>query len=467
MLPTYIMGGMGVYISTPFLANAVSQHEDSLGTVSGTAAYIIMTRILQAGDPGGHYREALSHFPYPDIANEVLKAYFVDGGISAGTPYKQVPVVTLSPSRLTIALIICANFAFVWLAKQGHQNEVSINYLEKVQLPHLYSIYGAMLADVGYVTMGAGIPLQIPDVLDAFANGQAAEYRVSVTGNSAGALTMRFDPNEYFGQPASNLRRPSFLPIVSSDALAALMDKKLRGRIQGFSVERATAGGHNAWPRGPVVLNESHEPIYGERSNVNYQKLTDLGIPWWLAGSSASPQGLAEARAAGAKGIQFGSILALSDSSGMDPLLRQTIIRQWYCGKLRIRTDVLASPTGFPFKVAELDGTVSDIDVYEMRPRICNRHGLSMPHELLNGAIVYRCAAEPLEQYLLKGGKPEDAVGRRCLCNGLITTAGLGDAQEPAIVTLGDDLSFLRHLVHREDGTYTVTEALNYLRQPV
>ena len=34
-------------------------------------------------------------------------------------------------------------------------------------MPHLASIYGAMLAGVGYVLMGAGIPLHIPGVLDA------------------------------------------------------------------------------------------------------------------------------------------------------------------------------------------------------------------------------------------------------------------------------------------------------------
>ena len=62
-----------------------------------------------------------------------------------------------------------ANFVEVFLAREGHDNPVGINYLEKVQIPHLASIYGAMLAGVGCVLMGAGIPLQIPGVLDAYA----------------------------------------------------------------------------------------------------------------------------------------------------------------------------------------------------------------------------------------------------------------------------------------------------------
>ena len=63
---------------------------------------------------------------------------------------------------------------------------MGINFLEKVQLPHLASIYGAMLAGVGYVLMGAGIPLHIPGVLDAYADGPAREYKLAVTGQSAG-----------------------------------------------------------------------------------------------------------------------------------------------------------------------------------------------------------------------------------------------------------------------------------------
>ena len=50
-----------------------------------------------------------------------------------------------------------ANFVEVFLARDGHANPVGINYLEKVQLPHLASIYGAMLAGVG-----AGVYRDIP-----------------------------------------------------------------------------------------------------------------------------------------------------------------------------------------------------------------------------------------------------------------------------------------------------------------
>jgi len=52
---------------------------------------------------------------------------------------------------------VVANFVEFFLARNGHDNPVGINYLEKLQLPHLPSIYGAMLAGVGYILMG-GVP---------------------------------------------------------------------------------------------------------------------------------------------------------------------------------------------------------------------------------------------------------------------------------------------------------------------
>lgn len=474
MAPQIIQGGMGVHISTPHLARTVSML-GGLGTVSGVAANLIMPRILQDGDPGGHYRRALEHFPFPRVAQDVVEAYFIPGGIPPGTPYATVPMVTLTPSRMAIAVAICSNFAFVWLAKEGHDHPVSINWLEKMQLVHLYSIYGAMLAGGDYVTMGAGIPDQIPTVLAAYTHGQAAEYRVTVTGSSVGTMVMRFDPREFFGQPIPEVPRPSFIPIVSSDTLATILMKMMKKRnipdgIQGFVVEGPTAGGHNAPPRDKSVLNESGEPVYGLRDRPDFEKLRALEIPFWLAGSYASPAGLADALSVGAHGIQTGSIWALCQESGLDPHLRQEVIRRWHRGELRVKTDASASPTGFPFKVGQLPGTLSEEAIYRTRHRICNQRGLSTPHQLPNGEIVYRCPAEPVRIYRRNGGRIEDTVAARCLCNGLIASAGLGDripVIEPPIVTLGDDHRFLGYLTSNENDSYSASQAMAYLLSTV
>ncbi len=468
MAPKIIQGGMGVNISPPHLARTVAML-GGLGTVSGVAANLLLPRALQDGDPGGHLRRALEHFPFPDIAEDVLREYFVPGGRSPLEPYhKTIPAVTLTPTRMAIALAICANYAFVWLAKEGHDNPISINWLEKMQLVHLYGLYGAMLAGVNFVAMGAGIPDQIPAMINAYGDGHAAEYRVTVTGCAEGTKMMRFDPAEYFGRPVPKLQRPSFLPIVSSDVLAGILmklmkKKKLPDAIQGFVVEVPTAGGHNAPPRGQYATNDLGEPIYGPRDAPDFIKLQALGVPFWIGGSFASPAGLSTALSLGASGIQVGSIFALCEDSGLAPMYRRETIRRWHRGQLQVKTDAQASPTGFPFKVAQLPGTLSEEEIYRLRHRICNQHGLATPHQLPNGDIVYRCPAEPTRIYRRNGGQIEDTVAARCLCNGLMAAAGVGDPLEPAIVTLGDDLNFLRYLTTNENDSYSAAQAMAYL----
>ena len=72
---------MGVNISDLFLARTVSMLGQQ-GTVSGVALEKVLSRILQRGDPGGHIRRALSHFPFPRVAEKVLSTFYVEGGIS-------------------------------------------------------------------------------------------------------------------------------------------------------------------------------------------------------------------------------------------------------------------------------------------------------------------------------------------------------------------------------------------------
>ena len=62
--PAVIQGGMGVAVSGWRLAREVSR-AGHLGVVSGTAMDAVIARRLQDGDPGGHYRRALAHFPAP------------------------------------------------------------------------------------------------------------------------------------------------------------------------------------------------------------------------------------------------------------------------------------------------------------------------------------------------------------------------------------------------------------------
>jgi NAD(P)H-dependent flavin oxidoreductase YrpB (nitropropane dioxygenase family) len=461
--PRIIQGGMGVGVSSWRLARAATRH-GALGVVSGSMLDTVIVRRLQDGDAGGHVRRAAAHFPLPQVADEILRRYYKPSGRAPGTPYRQLPMYKARVSAARERVTIFANFVEVWLAREGHDGEIGINLLTKVQMPNLASLYGAMLADVDYVIMGAGIPREIPAVLDAYVDHQPARLRLDV--ENAGAeppIELMFSPMDHWPSPTRRLKRPRFLAVVSAASLAANLLRKASGRIDGFVVEGATAGGHNAPPRGPLRLSSNGEPLYGERDVVDLADMRALPVPFWLAGGVGSPTGLAAALAAGAAGIQVGTLFAYADESGIAPDIRQRVLNAVIAGDASVFTDPRASPTGYPFKIVELPETRPAL---AGRHRVCDLGYLRVAARTASGSLVYRCAAEPVDTYLQKGGTAEQAEGRHCLCNGLTATIGQAQARtdgaEPAIVTSGDDLlalsSFLAGRRH-----YGAADVVDYL----
>src|SRR5215472_14005219 len=368
-LPIVIQGGMGAGLSSWRLAQAVSRL-GHLGVVSGTALDLILARRLQDGDPGGHMRRGLDQFPIPEVAERVWQKYYAAGGKAKSAPYKNPPTHAKATPIELKELCVVANFVEVFLAREGHDNPVGINYLEKLQLPHLPSIYGAMLAGVGYVLMGAGVPTRIPGVLDRFTNHQPATYPLHVTGaNDDDDRTMAFRPQEFIGLKPPQLARPMFLAIIASNTLATTMLKKADGKVDGFVIEGYTAGGHNAPPRGKLQLDGSGEAIYGERDVVDLEKIRALGLPFWLAGGYGSSDKLAEALIGGATGVQVGTAFAFCEESGLENSYKRLLIEKVRSGTARVFSDPVASPTGFPFKIANLAGSLSENEIYASRPR--------------------------------------------------------------------------------------------------
>lgn len=465
--PVIIQGGMGVAVSGWRLARAVAQ-AGQLGVVSGTALASVFARQLQLGDPGGHLERATARFPLPAMAERVWKQYYIAGGKAATAPFKSTPMPALNPGAALTELTVLANFTEVTLAKEGHGGRIGINFLEKIQLPTLPSVYGAMLAGVDYILMGAGIPRSIPGALDRLARGEPAELKIDVTGAAPGDDCLAtFDPRTLFSGPAPTLPRPLFLAIISSATLALTLARKSNGRVDGFVVEGAVAGGHNAPPRGPLQLSESGEPVYGPRDVPELAKIRELGLPFWLAGAYARPEKITEARALGAAGVQIGTAFAFCEESGITPALKREVLRLSRAEALRVFTDPLASPTGFPFKVLQLLGTLSDEARYLARQRICDLGYLRETYRKPDGSIGYRCAGEPVEDYIRKGGAVADTVGRKCLCNGLMATAGLGqrrpDGTEDPIVTAGDEVIHLARYLPAAGDSYGAADVIQWL----
>jgi len=243
LLPHLIQGGMGIGVSNWRLAKAVSSL-GHLGVVSGTAIDVVLARRLQQGDPGGHMRRALNHFPQREITAQLLERYSPPVGTPVQPGFRRTPMSRLDMTKDHEDLLVAANFVEIYLARENHDGIVGVNLLEKIQLPTLAALYGTMLAGVDYVLIGAGIPSHIPAVLDAFAAGEPASLKIDVAGAVQGSThTVTFDPREFWQGTPPVLKRPHFIPIVSSATLAVSLAKKAHGTITGFIVGLSVLAG--------------------------------------------------------------------------------------------------------------------------------------------------------------------------------------------------------------------------------
>lgn len=469
-LPIVIQGGMGIAVSSWQLARAVS-HKGQLGVVSGTAIDAVFARRLQDGDPTGDLRRAAAAFPFPEIAERVLERYFCEGGIAEGLQYATIPKLIIKPNPDALELNVLANFAEVWLAKEGHDGVVGINYLEKIQMGTPSAAYGAMLASVDFVLMGAGIPAEIPQLLNHLAAHQAASLNITVD-EATSQYKSTFYPKIFTNRTLPPLLRPKFLAIISAHVLAAYLAKDEITKPDGFIVEGFNAGGHNAPPRGTMILDDDGQPVFGPRDEADLEKVAKVGLPFWLAGGYSTPELVEKAQSLGAFGVQVGSLFALAKETGLTATLRDEMMQNLRDGSLEVRTDPFASPTGFPFKVVSLPDTISTSQSYTQRPRLCDLGYLRIPYERTPGTVGYRCAAEPVHVFIRKGGTVEDALGRKCLCNALMADIGLANTRgtgytELPLVTLGADLAGINSALERFPHGWGAAEIVDYLMSGV
>jgi NAD(P)H-dependent flavin oxidoreductase YrpB (nitropropane dioxygenase family) len=293
---------------------------------------------------------------------------------------------------------------------------------------------------------------------------------------------MTFSPATLFGDrlfdagPLGAARRPlappKALAIIASTDLAAALADDAGTRPYGFVVEGASAGGHNAPPRGPRRIDELGQPIYDERDHVDIGEIVALGLPVWLAGSYGTPEGLQAALELGATGVQVGTAFAFCAESGFAPDLKQRVLADAANGGVTSRSDWRVSPTGFPFRVIELTSTLSDPAVVAARTAVCDLGMLRSAYVDGEGKVGYRCPSEPAKAYVeRKGGREANREGRVCLCNALFASAGMPQHRrngytEPPLVTAGSDFSSVTRLLAERapgDPHYSAADVVHHL----
>jgi NAD(P)H-dependent flavin oxidoreductase YrpB (nitropropane dioxygenase family) len=457
---------MGAGVSNWRLARRVAQLGE-FGVVSGTGIDTILVRELQDGDPHDR-RSVLREYPDPELVDYLIATFYREGGLPEGTPYKLLPIHGFKPTLRSQKILAAAAFTEVRLAKRGHHGLVGINLLSKLKRFSLASMYGAMLAGADAVLMGAGIPIEEAIELPKMARGEVGRLRIEVDSSAAGVenedLIYECNPAELLANPPV-LQPPAFYPIISSNLLAKILSKKLpRECVAGWIVELPIAGGHNAPPRGKQQ-DADENPIYDERDEVDYAEIVKLGYPFYLAGGFGSPQKLQEALALGASGVQVGSLFSLSDESGYAAEHKRTLIQGIHRGEISVRTDGRISPTGFPFKVI-VGGELGVPEGGVPRKRICDLGYLQSAFRDEKGRLQGRCPAEPVDDYVRKGGTVDETVRRGCLCNGLMSNIGLPQQQkwglEPQLFTAGDELVNLP-LGSVDEPHYSAADVIDYL----
>jgi nitronate monooxygenase len=115
--------------------------------------------------------------------------------------------------------------------------------------------------------------------------------------------------------------------------------------------------------------------------------------------------------------------------------------------------------------VVQLSGTLSTVEDYTARPRICDLGYLRHTYAREDASPGYRCPSEPVEDYVKKGGTAADAAGRKCICNGLMATAGLAQrradgSEEPAILTAGNEVAHIARFLAPGANSYSANDVI-------
>ena len=230
------------------------------------------------------------------------------------------------PIRGAVAKRLSAICAYVEVlrAKHGHRGKVGINVRWKCALTALPTLYGAMLAGVDALLCGAGVPMELPDIVARLRAGQDLRYEpLTGTGTNVALQIAEDDTAAYLQKQEP----PWMLPIISNFAFCKRLRDTWRSKYDlapaAFILENHAAGGHNAPPRDHIAFGPADD------LESYFEKVLTLGVPIYVAGDfpdGGARSDLIEWQARGAYGIQVGSRFALCAESGLRSDLKEEIL---------------------------------------------------------------------------------------------------------------------------------------------
>lgn len=447
ILPAIIHSTPQMTLSTWPIARAVAR-AGQLGVVSSAPLAPVLARRLQLGDFDAHLRRALEHFPYPGVARRVWEQFYVPGGKPVDQPFAPVRQPTLESGPALLELIVLANFAEVFLAKEGDAGNVGLHLHDQVQTALLPSLYGALLAGVDYVLVSGRNPAALPAVLDRLLKRQPAELEASVAKAPADAtITCGFDPVCLGDVPPPNLVRPRVLAFVESPEQAASVFLRAGGRIDGFLWDCAD----HRLPSGTGLAH-----------------MRALALPFWISGLPARRENHTAARGAGAAGLCVSTPFIFCEESPLATALKHHVLTLVRDNPAALTPHLAASPTGPTVSVLQLEGTAAAPKVMSTRPRFCDVGYLRELYRKPDGTVGYRCPGEPLAHYTHKGGDPAAAQNQICLCNSLLASVGLAQVRsneeiERALVPAGEDVRELGRFLAAGSTRFTAAEVIAHL----
>ena len=167
-------------------------------------------------------------------------------------------------------------------------------------------MYGAMLAGVDGVIVGAGNPDGLPAVCSRLANHEAVTIDLSVLYREAGEdFYVTFDPATGGGwqtgaKPPCGGR--PFWPLRRWKTWSRPWRKAKAKRPTALSSSTTPPAATMPVPRARSKMDDKGQPIYGEQDEPDLEAIRQVGLPFWLAGGYGSREKLQQALAAGASG---------------------------------------------------------------------------------------------------------------------------------------------------------------------